>query len=130
MFVSPNAENDSDFLLAADGFADEFDYVYVLYGNVPLMSGSSLKNALSLCVNEGNEAAAVFSRQPNGEDVTGAYVFSSKKLMTLIKNGASRSAEELFRACDKKHGSKPIADARRVPSMICAHFTKSARLFA
>lgn len=102
VFVSPNAENDSDFLLAADGFADEFDYVYVLYGNVPLMSGSSLKNALSLCVNEGNEAAAVFSRQPNGEDVTGAYVFSSKKLMTLIKNGASRSAEELFRACDKK----------------------------
>lgn len=53
MFVSPDAENDSDFLLAADGFADEFDYVYVLYGNVPLMSGSSLKNALSLCVNEG-----------------------------------------------------------------------------
>ena len=53
-------------------------------------------------MNEGNEAAAVFSRQPNGEDVTGAYVFSSKKLMTLIKNGASRSAEELFRACDKK----------------------------
>lgn len=43
MFVSPDAENDSDFLLAADGFADEFDYVYVLYGNVPLMSGSSLK---------------------------------------------------------------------------------------
>lgn len=42
------------------------------------MNGSSLKNALSLCVNEGNEAAAVFSRQPNGEDVTGAYVFSSK----------------------------------------------------
>ncbi len=80
VFVSPDAENDSDFLLAADGFADEFDYVYVLYGNVPLMSGSSLKNALSLCVNEGNEAAAVFSRQPNGEDVTGAYVFSSKKL--------------------------------------------------
>lgn len=70
VFVSPDAENDSDFLLAADGFADEFDYVYVLYGNVPLMSGNSLKNALSLCVNEGNEAAAVFSRQPNGEDVT------------------------------------------------------------
>ena len=52
VFVSPDAENDSDFLLAADGFAGEFDYVYVLYGNVPLMSGSSLKNALSLCVNE------------------------------------------------------------------------------
>ena len=29
-------------------------------------------------------------------------MFSSKKLMALIKNGASRSAEELFRACDKK----------------------------
>mgnify|MGYP000685918312 CR=1 FL=1 len=80
MFVSPDAENDSDFLLARRlALHDEFDYVYVLYGNVPLMSGSSLKNALSLCVNEGNEAAAVFSRQPNGEDVTGAYVFSSKK---------------------------------------------------
>ena len=25
VFVSPNAENDSDFLLAADGFADEFE---------------------------------------------------------------------------------------------------------
>lgn len=88
-------ENDSDFLLAADGFATNLTMYMFSMEMIPLMSGNSLKNALSLCVNEGNEAAAVFSRQPNGEDVTGAYVFSSKKLMTLIKNGASRSAEEL-----------------------------------
>ena len=46
VFTSPNAEKDSDYLLSAADYISKFDYIYVLYGNVPLLSGKSLKNAL------------------------------------------------------------------------------------
>ena len=68
---------------------------------------------------------------------------------TLLQNGAQELNPEIYdlilalkergihfaAASGRQYASernlfKPIADAKRVPSMICAHFTKSARLFA
>ncbi len=104
VFVSPNAEKDSDYLLSAADYISNFDYIYVLYGNVPLLSGKSLKNALSLCISEKAKAAAIFSRQSSGEEVIGAYVFSSETLVPLLKDGSHSAAELLSEAC--KNGEK------------------------
>ena len=104
VFASPNAEKDSDYLLSTDDYISNFDYIYVLYGNVPLLSGKSLKNALSLCISEKAKAAAIFSRQPSGEEIIGAYVFPSEILVPLLKDGSHSAAELFSEAC--KNGEK------------------------